>query len=232
MKKSNLYITVLGLIILFGMITTNLILKKEYQKIDLSDPFKNYTSITTKPYSVLDISGSNGYPIEIIHKKTNTIKVLRSRLKHFKSSSRNDTLFIQFTGSNVSMNQRHNSNTPSGIVIEKSKLSSIHLTDVHNRLSGYSNQDLKLSLKGNSYQEIRECKLNKLSIEIKNTSQVEFVKENTVDSLDLKMINKSVARLENIQFRTINPILGDSVVFMLSKGAFNHIIKRNNEEIF
>lgn len=226
MKKSNLFITVFGLIILFGMIATNMVLKKEYQKIDLSDPFKNYISITTKPYSVLDISGSNGYPIEIIYKEIDTIKVLRSRLKHFKSSYRNDTLFIQFTGSNVSMSQRHNSNTPPGIIIEKNKLSSIHLTDVHNRLSGFSNQDLNLSLKGNSYQEIRNCMLNTLSIEMKNTSQIEFAKANTVDSLNLKMMNTSVARLENIQFRTVNPILKDSIAFVLSKETFKHILKK------
>ena len=225
MKASNIFIIVLGIIVLTGMYVTNVILKNEYQKIDVNDPYKNYVSVNSEPYSVLDISGSNGYPIEIIQKETNAIKVLRSRLQHFKSNVKNDTLFIQFTGSNISMKQSFLSTTPSGIIINKDKLSSIHVSDTHNRINGYSNQNLKIALKGSSYVEVSNFHLNNLMIEMENNSQIDFTAKNTVDSLSLKMKNTSVASLQKVDFNSINHKLNDSITLVLSKGVFNNLLK-------
>lgn len=225
MKKSNLFLITLGLIMIAGMFSTNVILKKEYQKIDLTDPYKNYVSVASPSYSVLDISGSNGYPIEIVNKKTDDIKVLRSRLHHFKSNLKNDTLYIQFTGSNISMEQSYHTKTPPGIIIEKNVLSSIIITNIHNRISNFSNQDLKLILKGNSHMEISDFHLNTMDIDVKNNSQIEFLNINTVDSLHIKMENKSIAKLQKIDFKTIKHSLSDSITFVLSKDTFNNMLK-------
>ncbi|WP_425076821.1 hypothetical protein [Psychroserpens sp. S379A] len=225
MKKSNLFLIGLSIVVVAGMILTNVNLKKEYQKIDLTNPHKNYVSVAAEAYSVLDISGSNGYPIEVRYQKTNDIKVLRSRLSHFKSIVKNDTLFIEFTGSNISMQQRFNSNTPPGIIVGKNKLSSIEIADTHNRVSGFSNQDLKLVLKGNSYTEISDCNINLLEVDMKNNSQIEFVTTNTADSLDMTMRDKSIARMQEIHFQSLKHRLSDSVVVVLSKGVFKNILK-------
>jgi hypothetical protein len=226
MKKSNLYIMTLCIVIIAGMYVTNVMLTNEYQKIDLTDPYKNYVSVAIAPYKVLDISGSNGYPIEIVHKKTNDIKVLRSRLNHFKSTLRNDTLFVKFTGSNIPMGQRFQTNTPPGIIIEKNALDAIISTNTHNRVAGFSNQDIKLHLKGNSLMEISNCNLQTMEIEMLHKSQLEFSKGNTVDSLDLKMANTAVVSLQKIDFRTINHTLKDSITVVLSKDAFKNIIQK------
>lgn len=225
MKKSNLFLMALGLVIITGMYATNVILKKEYQKIDLTNPYKNYVSVDFSSYAVLAISGSNGYPIEIVHKKINDVKVLRSRLDHFKSILKNDTLFIQFTGSNISMEQGFHGNTPPGIIIQKNALSSIIISNTYNRVFGFSNQDLKLVLNGDSYMEISNCNLQVLEVDMKNKSQIEFLKTNTADSLNIKMANKSIARLNNIEFKTIKHSLRDSITVVLSKETFNRILK-------
>lgn len=221
MKKSNVFLLIFGLVILTGIYATNVVLTKEYQKIDLTNRYKNYVSVPSPSYTVLDISGSNGYPIEIVHSQTDDIKVLRSRLDHFKSSVQNDTLFIQFTGSNIPMEQRFHSNTPPGIIIEKNTLSSIISTHTHNRVSGFSNQDMTLLLKGNSLMEMSNCHLHTMEIDLRNSSQIGFLHKNTVDSLHIKMANTSVARLQEIEFRTIKHTLGDSITFVLSKDAFD-----------
>ena len=225
MKKSNLYILGLVLVIITGMFASNSILKEEYQKIDLTDPYKNYLSVKSESYTVLDISGSNGYPIEIVHKKKNDIKVLRSRLNHFKKTLRNDTLFIKFTGSNIPLLQRYNTSTPAGIIIEKNILTDIISTNTHNRMSGFSNQDLKLNLLGNSLIEISDCDLNNMLIDMKNKSQIDFSSMNTVDSLNLIMANTSIASLQKIDFKTINHSLSDSITLVLSKSVFKNILK-------
>lgn len=220
MKKGDLFLMVLCLLIITGMYATNSILKKEYHKIDLTDPYKNYVAVDSAPYSVLNISGSNGYPIEIVHKTINDIKVLRSRINHFKSRVTNDTLFIQFSGSNIPMEQRFYSNTPPGIIIESHTLYSIMSTNTHNRVSGFAHQDLKLSLSGNSLLEMSNCNINTLEVDMRNHSQIEFLNTNTVDSLDLKMANQSVAKFQEVEFRAIRHHLSDSITFVLSRDVF------------
>lgn len=225
MKKSNLFLLLLGLVILTGMYTTNVILAKEYQNIDLADSYKNYVTVPSEVYSVLDISGSNGYPIEITHEKTDAIKVLRSRMQHFESTVKNDTLFIQFTGSNIPMEQRYNSNTPSGIIIKKNTLSGIINTNTHQRISGFSDQDLQLTLNQQAYTELSHFQIQNLKIDMKHQSQIEFSQKNNIDALDIKMTNTSIARLQEIEFSAIQHHLGDSVTFVLSKDVFDRVLE-------
>lgn len=225
MKKSNIFISFLVIAVIAGMFLVNADLKKEYSKIDLKDPFKNYLSIDHKPYSVLDISGSNGYPIQIIQKDTNNIKVLRSRLNHFKSELRNDTMFVKFTGSNIPMSQRHNSSTPYGIIIESNQLTHIISVNTHNRIFDFKDTDLQISLQGNSFTEVNNCTVNMLNIDLSHTSYIDFIANNEADSLNLKMNDKSVASLQKMSFNKINHSLKDSVTIVLSKDAFNTILK-------
>ncbi|MEP0266716.1 hypothetical protein [Dokdonia sp.] len=225
MKKGNLFLVIFGLILLTGMYATNHTLANEYQNIDLTDRYKNYVSIPSEAYSVLAISGSNGYPIEIAHAQTDAIKVLRSRVDHFKSNLINDTLFIEFTGSNIPMEQRFHSDTPSGIIIEKNTLSSILNINTHQRISGFSNQDLTLILEGNAFIEVSNCDVHTLDIDMKHRSQIGFSHKNTVDSLHIKMVNTSIARLQEIEFRAIQHTLSDSITVVLSKGVFNRVLE-------
>ena len=60
---------------------------------------------------------------------------------------------------------------------------------------------------------------------MKSNSVIEFLSTNTVDSLDIKMANTSIAKLQNIEFQAIKHSLSDSITFVLSKKTFNNIIK-------
>lgn len=225
MKKSNQFLVILGLVLLTGMYATNRVLAKEYHNIDLTDPYKSYVSVPSASYSVLDISGSNGYPIEIVQNHTEDIKVLRSRMAHFKSEIKNDTLFIQFTGSNIPMEQRFHTNTPPGIIIEKSNIASIINTNTHQRISGFSDQDLTLILEEHAFTEVSHCDIHTLHIDMKHQSQIGFSQLNTADSLHLSMANTTIAKLQEIEFTAIQHTLGDSITVVLSKGVFGKILE-------
>lgn len=225
MKTSTIFITILSIVIIAGLFMSNTELKKEYLKIDLSDPYKNYVSVAHKPYTVLDISGSNGYPIQIVQKETNDIKVLRSRLNHFESELKQDTLCIKFTGSNIPPNQRYNSTTPYGIIIAHKGITSIISADTHNRVFGFKNDDLQITLKGNSFMEVNDCNLGNLNVKLEDTSYIDFISNNTADSLDLNMKDTSVASLQKLNTKTIHHVLKDSVTIILSKETFNTILK-------
>ncbi len=210
---------VLGLLLILalGMFTTNSILKKEYLKIDLTDTFKNYTSVNKETYKVLHISGSNGYPIDIIEKPEHTIKVLRSRQKHFKSDLRKDTLFVVFTGANISQKQAFMTDTPSGIIVESNTINTVIANNTNTRITGFSQRDLKLILEGNSLTKVFNCTMETLAIAAKDNSQFEFSRNNTIDSLYIEMSNNSVGAFEEVNFSALHHSLKDSVRLVLSK---------------
>lgn len=224
-KKSNLMILGMILISTIGMFASNFMLKSEYLKIDLSDIYKNYISVDKKAYSVLSISGSNGYPIDIIQKPHNNIRVLRSRQGHFNSNLIGDTMFIEFTGANISQQQAFLSETPSGIIIESNELTHVISDNTTNRIIGFSHQNFTLSLRGNSLSKISDCTVKRFEIDSKNNSQFEFSNNNQVDSLKIDLSGNSIAYLKEISFTDIHHSLTDSVTLVLSKSVTNRILQ-------
>jgi len=223
MKTSNVLLLVVFFLTFFGMFYTNITLKREFLKIDLEDKFKNYISYDTESYSVINIKGSNGYPIKIKKGKLDDVKVLRSRQNHFKKKLVEDTLFIEFTGANISIQQSFIHETPPGIIIEKNTLSKIIVSNTYNRITGFSDQELDIILQNSSIIDIAECDLKTLNLYTEHNSQYVFSRSNRIDSLNLTMLDKSIGHLKGLEFSSLNHSLGDSVTLVLSKNAFDRI---------
>jgi len=223
MKPSNLLTTILFSTLISGMFYTNIILKNEYLKIDLDDKFKNYISYNMDSYSVVKIEGSNGYPVEIKSGKSNNVKVLRSRINHFNKALVKDTLFIEFTGANISAEQSFLNETPTGIVIESNTLSKIIVSNTYNRIEGFSRKEMDIILKNSSIAEIADCKLNSLNLSSEGNSQYIFSKNNIIDSLNLIMLDKSIGHLKQLDFKHLSHSLGDSTTMVLSKNIFDRV---------
>ena len=223
MKPSNILSLVLFLVTIFGMFYTNNILKSEFLKIDLDNKYKNYISYDIGAYSVINIKGSNGYPIEIKNGKLNDVKVLRSRQNHFYKKLVKDTLFIEFTGANISIEQSFLNKTPPGIIIEKTRLSKIIVSHTYNRITGFSGQELDIILKNASIAKIADCKMKSLNLYSEDNSQFVFSKNNFIDSLNLVMLDRSIGHLKELEFLSLNHTLEDSVTLVLSKNTFDKI---------
>lgn len=225
MKPSNIALLSLAFAFLVGMFFTNSILKKEYVKIDLDDPLKDYVSVDYESFSVLKISGSNGYPIEIEAAEKEDIKVLRRRMGFFKKELKGDTLHITFSGSNIPLEQAANSTTQPGIKIQGSAFSQIIIKDTYTRIKGLTEKNLNLYLEGNASTAVLDCRFGSLSIAAKNNSRFEFKQHNSVDTLAFTLANTSMGYLKNIDFSVLQPTLGDSAVVAMSGSSLMEIIK-------
>ena len=225
MKQSTIFSLGLLIATITGMAYTNAVLKNEYQKIDLNDTFKNYITYTAIEYSVLDIKGSNGYPIEIKSSNVNEIKVLRSRKNHFTKKLVGDTLFIEFSGSNISNEQAFSNETPPGIIIESSGIQKIITSNTFNRIMNFSSVDLEIELYHSSIADFSNCNLGILYLQSNNKSQFVFSENNRTDSLQLTMAGTSIGNLKEIEFSSMNHALEDSVILVLSKNTFTSILE-------
>lgn len=89
------------LIILFaGILSSNIILKKEYDKLDKSDNYWNYISVLQQPFKYLKITGGNGTKIAFEQSSKCSVRILQEWKNWFKGEIKahvnNDTLYINF----------------------------------------------------------------------------------------------------------------------------------------
>ena len=225
MTKSNQFLAMLVLLTSSMMLFTNFNLAKEYEKIDLSDPFKNYISLESKPFSVLKLLGSNGYPIEVRQSDVNEIKVLRSRIDHVIQKTHADTMSLEFTGASISKQQSQLSTSPPAIVILRTSIQEIIATDVHCKIADFAMDNMKVTVNGEALAEIADCHLSKLKAEIAQQGHLEFFHQNSIDSVQLTMKNSAVAFLKNVTLHHIDQDLGDSVSIVLSNRVFDSLIE-------
>lgn len=225
MKTSHLYTISLAIIFMIGMGLCDYSLILETQRINLKDQFNNYSKVSKANFSVLHLSGSNGYPIHIRQSDSNAVRVLRSRLQHFDSQLQNDTLYINFRGANIPQYQAFDSKTPAGIVIDHPHLSSIISENTHNKIQGFKHQNISIHLSGTATALLEQCHMRHLGINASNNSQFHLLRSNTIDSLNISMSDHSIGHFEGLNFKHLSPVIQDSAQWILSKKIIEQILK-------
>ncbi|MCE7990884.1 MAG: hypothetical protein HEP71_02850 [Roseivirga sp.] len=224
MKPGNMALSALIVILLTSMVWVNTELRTVYNQIDLTDKLRNYLSIDTDEYSILKISGSNGYPIEIHQSDRQEMRVLRSRLSQIEHKIHGDTLIIHFSGARVSPSSLVNTATPPGIMISSTALSEIILEDTHNRVSGFDQSSLHLNLRGSSYTELSDNRIGSFSVQAMGSSSFEFQNKSSADTALFRLKGGSVGFLEGLSYHVIEPIMEDSSLVVLSKNALQELM--------
>ena len=100
MKLSSRILLAMLIILVSGLLMSNIVLKKEYNKIDKSDLYWNYTTVFSQPFKYIKINGGNITNIAFEQSKKYSVRILndweRDHRQLLQSSVRNDTLFIKF----------------------------------------------------------------------------------------------------------------------------------------
>jgi hypothetical protein len=100
MKFTTKVLSGLVLLILAGSLSSNIMLKNEYDRIDKSDLYWTFTKILEKPFSHLVISGGNDTHIAFEQSAKPSVRLLQDWVKyhngHIKANIRDDTLCIDF----------------------------------------------------------------------------------------------------------------------------------------
>ncbi len=100
MKISSKILLVMLVLLVCGLLMSNMVLKKEYDKIDKSDLYWNYTTVFSHPFKYIKIDGGNITKIAFEPSKNCSVRILndwkRNHPQLLQSSVKNDTLFIKF----------------------------------------------------------------------------------------------------------------------------------------
>lgn len=100
MKLSTTILLVTLVLLVTAMFASNVILKKEYDKVDKSDLYWTYGKILEQPFKHLKIEGGNVTNIAFEQSKKPSVRVLKNwdgyEKRLVKTFVKNDTLFVKF----------------------------------------------------------------------------------------------------------------------------------------
>ncbi|MES2731306.1 MAG: hypothetical protein V4714_06145 [Bacteroidota bacterium] len=97
MKTSNKLIAGLLAIIMIAILGSNMILKAEFDKLNLKDQFFGYSKETAKPFSVVKLRGGHAKLVQIQTGNTFEVKVKAREKEFVKWHTHGDTLELTYS---------------------------------------------------------------------------------------------------------------------------------------
>lgn len=100
MKLTSRILLALLIILISGVLLSNVILKKEYDKVDKTDIYWTYEAVLKQPFKYLKLTGGNGTKIAFEQSPKYSVRILQEWKRHhnggIKAHVSNDTLYINF----------------------------------------------------------------------------------------------------------------------------------------
>jgi hypothetical protein len=101
MKISTTILFTLLILLIAGMLCSNIVIKKEYDKIDKSDLYWTYKKVLQAPFKYLKITGGNNTHIAFEQSATSSVRIFEDWSRYHKGDIdafvKNDTLFVNFS---------------------------------------------------------------------------------------------------------------------------------------
>ncbi|HSU50873.1 MAG TPA: hypothetical protein VLJ41_09795 [Segetibacter sp.] len=205
MKVSSTILLVTFLLLVTALFASNLLLKKEYDKIDKSDIYWTYGSILEEPFKHLVIEGGNITNIAFEPSKKSSIRVFKMwdgfENKAVKASVKNDTLFVSFPQDVKDAGLKRYMSWKTMVRIFSPELLSVNGHNTNFGMYKMKQKSIDINLSGKSKLEV-ESYLNtfdSLHIAQRDSSQVVF--EMSPDLMGTKAPQKAIPN-EHVQIRS------------------------------
>jgi hypothetical protein len=211
MKVSNTILLVTFCVATAGLFGSNYVIKKEYDKIDKTDPYWNYKKVTDKPFEHLVINGGNVSNIVFEQSPNAYVKVMKewrgSSDGSVKSDVRNDTLYLDFDNHFVDIYEKYWLQNVVPVRISSSALLSVNGNATKLIIDKFNHPALCIDLRGDSKIQVNcfTTHFNEIVVNQKDSSLVTFTvsKELFVaDSIKVAKVNATGSGTSLLNLRT------------------------------
>ncbi len=221
MRKSNLCLLLLVLLVTGVAAYANLVLVREYHALNLNDAYKNYHDVPVKSFRHLKIRGGSSYAIRIRQAAAFRVQLLNSRRGFFESARAGDTLGIHFT---VPMNGMQNN--PVGIIISCPDLSSLSLSGIDCKIDSFRTGKMEIVAQQNAQVLLNSTIANNISATLTGKSVIRFHGSRADSSFRLRVSGSSMAMLKGIRFdRPAFQVSDDSGILLDSSSILQLLTK-------
>ncbi len=224
MKKSSLLLIILLGIFTLCLIGTNLILKAEYNRIDKTDPFWNYTKLKKGSFHHLKLTGGNVTRIAFIpspHASIGVLSYWEDRVDgRIKTEITNDTLFLKVENRNESLSVKDWMKNHILITITCPELLSVNALNTNLDINRLNQGAIIIQTAGRSRVEVESYKsdFDSLLISQRDSSEVVFEMADEIKSsgtMQLKTLiadvhGHSILDVGHFRIQTVQQTIGDT----------------------
>ncbi len=237
MKKSSLILLILAGLFVASLIGSDLVLKNEYDHIDKSDPFWNYTKLNKGVFHHIRMTGSNVTRISFIPGPSGSMGVLNYWEKQLRnrieSGISNDTLFIKFKERTDPPDIRNWMKYHVLVTISCPDLISVNGLNSNLDIFKLNQKGLSVSLAGKSTMEVESYNrdFDSIFVSQKDSSKLKFEMSEEIRGsgimrtkiLDAYVQGYSLLDVGHFQLQTIHQSIGDSSGIILSGSSLRKL---------
>ncbi len=199
----------LGILILVigELLCSNIILKKEYDKIDKTDIYWTYENVLSQPFKYLKITGGNGTRIAFEQSPKYSVRILQEWKRYhggeIKAHVTNDTLYIDFDFVPANIYDKFWMKGITAVRIFSPELLSVDGFNTNFEMNKMKQKSINVNITGRSKFELESLvpSLDSLIIAQKDSSEVVFEmapEYHTTIMTDPKRVGISVTTTEQV----------------------------------
>lgn len=225
MKMSSTILATTLAIGIAGVFGSNFVLKKEYDRLDKSDPYWNFKSINSGRFTHLVINGGNISNIVLEQSPHNYVKVLGnwrgSEDGSVKTHINNDTLYVNFSNQFIDLYEKYWLRDVVPVRISTPKLYSVTGLNTKLVVDKFSGRNLKIILSGDARIQVNcfTTEFDTVAVKQADSSLVAFTVSEELfvpDSIHIKRLIASNSGTSLLNLRTASI---DSVDLSLTESA-------------
>lgn len=193
MKTSYSLLALVALITLTGMITTDVLLKRQYTKIDWSDPYQTFERRALPAVRHLVIEAAPIAEVVVEQNPTAQALLLPAMASSYRTQQRGDTLVVSFTMNYTGEKRSPRDNSwyelPAGLVLRLPTIESVRMT--------------------NGCLTLRKMALDSLAVSLENT-RLRTQQMTVKDALGIIADQNSFAMLGPERYPSLQAVIRDS----------------------
>jgi hypothetical protein len=199
MKLSNIILTTTLVLGVSGIFASNIILKKEYDKVDKDDPYWNYGKVQDQPFRHVNIKGGNITNIVFEQSRLSSVRILKSWRGIWdgsvKTYVKNDTLYVSFPNEPKDLAEKFWLMRIVPVRIFCPELLSVAGFDTRLLLDKYNHRNLRVKLSGKSRLRVSSYvrNMDKVEVSQKDSSDITVAMSRDLEGPGEMKINQVVA---------------------------------------
>ena len=233
MKFTSKILLTLLVIVIGALLSSNIILKKEYNKVDKSDIYWNYENVLQQPFKYLVIKGGNTTRIAFEQSPKYSVRILQEWQRYhngeIKTQVSNDTLYINFDFNPSAGDETFWMQSITTIRVFSPELLSVNGFNTNFEMFKLKQKSIDVNMSGKSTFEVESLipNLDTLHISQKDSSAVvfemspDYKKSETfhVKYVDADVKGVSMLDLGHGQIDSLQLSIADSSGILLSGGT-------------
>ncbi|MEP7109957.1 MAG: hypothetical protein ABI760_18320 [Ferruginibacter sp.] len=233
MKLSTKILTLMLLLFTAGLVASNVLLKKEYDKADKSDLYWNYGKILQEPFRHISIEGGNVTNIAFEQNNKPSVRVYKNwegyKKRSVQAIVKNDTLFLKFPNTYKDIYEKHWMGGNTLVRVFSPQILSVTGTDTKFEMFKMKQKSISVIMAGKSSFELESMiqEFDSLHIMQNDSSAVVFEMSpdfKVSESFHAKWVDASIKGfsildLGHAQVDSLHLTIADSSAILLSGGT-------------